>query len=98
MYDSKSTFSSSVRPSRRPPKGPSAGAREGNRKSHRRGSHGNLDGEASDADAIGIYPVQPRWTVLDGGRQAEGAGVDRSRSPAPADPRPARRSARRSAG
>ena len=27
-----------------------------------------MDGQASDADAIGILPVQPLWTVLDGGR------------------------------
>jgi hypothetical protein len=26
-----------------------------------------VDAQAFDADAIGISPVQPPWTVLDGG-------------------------------
>ena len=37
------------------------------RESNRDGSPRNLDSQAFDADAIGIFPVQPGWTVLDGG-------------------------------
>ena len=35
-----------------------------------RGSPGNADSQASDADGIGIYPVHTWWTIVD--------GVDRS--------------------
>jgi hypothetical protein len=30
------------------------------------GSPGFVDAQASDADAIGIYPVHTRWTIVDG--------------------------------
>src|SRR5205085_10090480 len=35
------------------------------RESFRGGSPRNVDSQASDADAIGIYPVHTGWTVVD---------------------------------
>src|SRR5262245_39670833 len=49
------------------PFNPTPAGRRGVRFLRGGGCPGFLDSEASDADAVGIYPVQRLWTVLNGG-------------------------------
>src|SRR5258708_33350390 len=47
------------------------------------GSPGLADSQASDADAIGIYPVHARWTVVDGGDRRDVGRISPSPWPRP---------------